>query len=181
MLKLATLIDNPGEPQVETRYRDPKHLKDLGYNGRVMYATTGLSGIDGPQSVGSGEMRRFVEQQFERAGQTIDASIAAGLQMYITYDVLSLPRLAVERDEAALCCKNRPTSLCPASDLAIERSAEALRAHLIRWPKLDGVALRFGDNDAAVPRRQRHLPAALPALQSARPRRPHRPRAQPFL
>ena len=54
MLKLATLIDNPGEPQAETRYRDPRHLKDLGYTGRVMYATTGLSGVDSPDSIGRG-------------------------------------------------------------------------------------------------------------------------------
>jgi hypothetical protein len=69
--------------------------------------------------------------------------------MYILYDVLSLPRLSVERDEAALCCKNRPNVLCPASDTALERSAAALKAHLLRWPQLTGIVLRFGDNDAA--------------------------------
>ncbi|MEX2215071.1 MAG: hypothetical protein WD768_13130 [Phycisphaeraceae bacterium] len=149
MLKLATLIDNPGEPQADTRYRDPQHLKDLGYTGRVMYATTGLSGVDAPDSVGTGEMRRFVEQQFDRATHTIDISKKVGLQMHITYDVLSLPRLVVEKDEPSLTCKGRPGMLCPASDAALTRSAEALRAHLMRWPQLDGVVLRFGDNDAA--------------------------------
>ncbi len=149
MLKLATLIDNPGEPQAETRYRDPKNLKDLGYNGRVMYATTGLSGLEGPESVGGGEMRRFVEQQFERASASIDASLKAGLDTYITYDVLSLPRILVERDITGLCCKNRPDMLCPASDIAIDRSVVALRAHLLRWPQLTGIVLRFGDSDAS--------------------------------
>lgn len=149
MLKLATLIDNPGEPQAETRYRDPKHLKDLGYNGRVMYATTGLSGLEGPESVGSGEMRRFVEQQFERASASIDAAIKAGLDMYITYDVLALPQLLVERDITGFCCKNRPDMLCPASDIALDRSVAALRAHLLRWPQLTGIVLRFGDSDAS--------------------------------
>ena len=149
MLKLATLIDNPGEPPAETRYRDPRVLKDLGYTGRVMYATTGLSGIDGPDAVASGDMRRFVEQQFERANQTIEQTLKVGMQMYILYDTISLPRAMVERDEAALCCKGRPGVLCPASDAALERSAQALKAHMLRWPQLTGIVLRFGDSDAA--------------------------------
>lgn len=149
MLKLATLLDNPGEPQARTRYRDPRVLAELGYNGRVLYATTALSGVESADAAGDGEIRRWVEQQFERAQQAIDESRQAGLEVYITYDVLSLPRADVERVEANLCCKGRPTSLCPASDAALERSAKALRALLARWPQLAGVVLRFGDNDGA--------------------------------
>lgn len=149
MLKLATLLDNPGEPQAESRYRDPKHLAELGYNGRVIYSTTALSGVDRADSVGTGEMRRWVEQQFERHEQSIEESRAAGLDVYITYDVLSLPRQMVERDSDALTCKGRADVLCPASDVAIRRSADALRSLLDRWPTLSGVVLRFGDNDAA--------------------------------
>lgn len=149
MLKLATLLDNPGEPRAESRYRDPNHLAELGYNGRVIYSTTALSGVDRPDSVGTGEMRRWVEQQFERHEQSIEESRAAGLDVYITYDVLSLPRQMVERDEAALTCKGRPDVICPASETAIRRSVDALRALLERWPTLAGVVLRVGDNDAA--------------------------------
>ncbi len=149
MLKLATVLDNPGEPQTETRYRDPQELRRLGYNGLVLYETTGLSGIESPEAVGTGEMRRWVERQFEHAHQTLQKARAAGLQTYIVYDTLTLARSVVERHAANLVCRNRPTMLCPASELAITLSVRALEALFTQWPELDGVVLRFGDSDAA--------------------------------
>ncbi len=153
MLKLATLIDNPGEPLPETRYRDPRHLVSLGYNGLVIYETTSLSGIDKPESVGTGEIRRWVEHEFDQVKSTIDAARAAGLDVYICYDVLSLPLRVVEGDEGAMTCRNQQV-LCPASEAAVRRSVQALDAQLRRWPDLAGIVLRHGDNDA---RRLPHL------------------------
>jgi hypothetical protein len=149
MLKLATVLDNPGEPQPETRYRDPKHLRALGYNGLVLYETTGLSGVESPEAVGTGEVRRWMERTFEKVGQTVARAHEAGLEVYIFYDVLSLAASAVEREAAALTCRNRPTTLCPGSEEALRRSAHALEALLTLWPQVGGVVLRFGDNDAA--------------------------------
>ena len=68
MLKLATFLDNPGEPQPNTRYRDTRELKRLGYNGLVVYKTTGLSGVPRPDAVGTGEMRRGVV--YARGGES---------------------------------------------------------------------------------------------------------------
>ena len=57
MLKLATLINNPGEPEVDSRYNDPAALRDLGYNGLVIYQTTALSGVESADAIESGEIR----------------------------------------------------------------------------------------------------------------------------
>jgi hypothetical protein len=149
MLKLATVLDNPGEPPAETRYRDPNLLLELGYNGVVLYKTTGISGLSRPADVSDGEMRHWVEDQFDQITQTIQRMATAGLDVYLSYDVLSLARDRVLGDADALTCANRPDMLCPASEQALDASVESLAALLDRWPQLSGVVLRFGDNDAA--------------------------------
>ena len=149
MLKLATILDNPGEPKSESQYRDPRALAELGYNGVVIYQTTGLSGVESPAAIDSGEMRRWVEGQFEQVSREIDRALGAGLAVYIAYDVLCLARSVLERDAPTLTCRNRPRTICPGSEPALSRSVRALEAALQRWPRLAGVVLRFGDNDAA--------------------------------
>jgi hypothetical protein len=149
MLKLATILDNPGEPFAETRYRDPRKLRQLGYNGLVLYETTGLSGVDSPERVGTGEVGRWVAQQFDAVRTRIDQARAADLNVYVSYDALSLARAIVEKNPAQFVCRNRPTSLCPASDAALELSVQSLAKLLAHLPDVQGVVLRFGDNDAA--------------------------------
>ncbi|MFA9479077.1 hypothetical protein ACERK3_12365 [Phycisphaerales bacterium AB-hyl4] len=154
MLKLATILDNPGEPPVHTRYRDPRELKSLGYTGVVIYESTALSGVESAEVVTSGEMRRWTINQMDHIARAIDDAHAAGLKVYLFYDVLVLPADVVNRNLIALTCKNRPTTLCPASEQAIELSTAALQSTLARWPRVEGVVLRFGDTDA---RRLPHL------------------------
>ena len=148
MLKLATLVQNPGEPAVESRYHDAAVLRDLGYNGRVLFETTGLSGVASPEVVVDGEMRRWVQGQFDAVARKIEAAMEAGLEVYILYDVLVLATDVVARNVAALTCKNRPTTLCPASEAALRQAFEGLEAMVRRWPGVAGVVLRFGDTDA---------------------------------
>lgn len=149
MLKLAAIIQNPGEPPVESRYTHPAELKELGYNGQVLYATTALSGVEKPEAMGDSEMRRWVTHHIDHVQQKIEQAREAGLMVFISYDALVLPTDVVSRYEQQLCCRKRPGTLCPASDQAVELSVQALAATLNRWPQIDGVVLRFGDNDAA--------------------------------
>lgn len=170
MLKLATLIQNPGEPPVDSRYADPRELAELGYTGQVLYSTTALSGVASPDVVQDGELRRWVQHHVDHVQQRMENAAAAGLEVYIFYDVLVLAADLVERYAGQVCCKNRtPGSLtpggsgvaettsggsgggglCPASDQALELSVDALTSLLQRWPGVTGVVLRFGDNDAA--------------------------------
>jgi len=148
MLKLATLIQNPGEPEVQTRYQDPAQLKALGYNGLVIYESTALSGVQNVEAIVPGELRRWVGSHVDHITRTADAARKAGLSVYLFYDVLALPTDVVERNAAGLCCKGRPQTLCPASEQAIELSVKALESLLTRWPDTQGVVLRFGDTDA---------------------------------
>lgn len=148
MLKLATLIENPGEPAAETRYHDPRELKALGYNARVIYETTALSGVESPEVIASAEMRRWVANQFDRVGRTLGDARDAGLGVYLSYDTPVLARDVAGRNLAALSCKNRPETLCPASEQTQELSVRGLEALLQRWPDAEGVVLRFGDTDA---------------------------------
>ncbi len=149
MLKLATILDNPGEPFAGSRYRDPLQLRALGYNAVVLYETTGLSGVDSPDSISSGEMRRWVAQQFEIIRQRIEQAVRAKLDVYIAYDALSLARDVVDRNVGTLTCTKRPSTICPASEAALERSGQALESLLQQFPSVSGVVLRFGDNDAS--------------------------------
>ncbi|MCC6581762.1 MAG: hypothetical protein IT440_15120 [Phycisphaeraceae bacterium] len=149
MLKLATILDNPGEPSAQTRYRDAAQLRRLGYTGLVLYETTALSGVDSPDAVGTGEMKRWVAQQFDRVRQRVEESHAAGLQVFISYDALSLAANTVSERPSQYVCRNRPGVLCPASDAVLDRSAASLKNLLSLLPPVDGVVLRFGDNDAA--------------------------------
>jgi len=149
MLKLAALIQNPGEPAPESRYRDPAALRELGYTGLIVHQTTGLSGIESPDSIADGEVRRWVNKQFEQIETLVHDYLSAGLSVYLTYDVLSLARSVVDAQVGAVSCKNRPLTLCPASDVAMEHSMRALESLLRRYPDVSGIVLRFGDNDAA--------------------------------
>ncbi|MCE9590322.1 MAG: hypothetical protein K8S99_07340 [Planctomycetes bacterium] len=149
MLKLATILDNPGEPFANSRYRDPHELKSLGYNGIVLYETTGLSGIEDPSVVSSGEMQRWVRQQLDLVRQRVEQATKAGLDVYLAYDVLTLARDTVNAHVGAYSCLRRPGTLCPASEATLERTGKALEALLAALPGAVGVVLRFGDNDAS--------------------------------
>lgn len=148
MLKLATLINNPGEPEVRSRYNDPKELRELGYNGLVIYETTALSGVESADSIESSELRRWVQHHIDHTSRLIDAATDAGLDVFLFYDTLVLTEQALHRNPTALACKNNPQTICPASDQAWDLSVNALRAMLRRWPQVAGVVLRFGDTDA---------------------------------
>ena len=170
MLKLATLIENPGEPHAETRYRDPEHLRSLGYNAVALYETTALSGIESAEVIADSELRRWVSTQFDQNTRAIDRAKQAGLKVYFFYDVLALPRDVVSRDVQGMTCRSRQSSLCPASEQALALSAAGLRSHLARWPQVDGVVLRFGDTDAS----------RLPYLMGNDIYSPHCPRCSQF-
>ncbi len=152
MLKLATILDNPGEPLPDSRYRDPHELARLGYNGLVIFETTGLSGLGdgGAGLTGDAEMRRWIDRQFQHVQDAIARGREAGLDVFIVYDTLSLAKSVVEQDKAkAMTCRGKATTICPASEEALTASVRGLEAMLSQWPQLAGAVLRFGDNDAA--------------------------------
>ncbi|MEM1356240.1 MAG: hypothetical protein AAGH88_15300 [Planctomycetota bacterium] len=149
MLKLATLIQNPGEPDITSQYKSPSVLRELGYNGLVLYNTTALSGVISIDDIEDREVSRWVGQLMDQAVRRADEAAAAGLGVYLFYDALVLPVDYVRRHEQELTCAGAQTTLCPASEAAVDRSMAALDALLRKMPRVDGVVLRFGDTDAS--------------------------------
>ena len=145
MLVLATILDNPGEPPAETRYRNPQELKDLGYTGQVVYSTTGLTGLLTPDTPGAAEMRQWVGEQYEQTERTVSASRAAGLDVWLTYDA---PTLSRELVGSAMTCIDEPETLCPASYELMEMSGQCLEGLINQFDPVEGVVLRLGDSDA---------------------------------
>ena len=148
MLKLATLIHNAGEPELDSRFADPQALADLGYNGWLLYETTALSGLIRLESVQDPEIRRWIEQTTASVSTGVEQARQAGMDVYLAYDMLVLGQHLVDRDGEGLTCKGRPGVLCPASERTLQRCVEGLGAMLDRWPDVAGVVLRFGDCDA---------------------------------
>ncbi|MEM6750591.1 MAG: hypothetical protein AAF612_08990 [Planctomycetota bacterium] len=157
MLKLATLLDNPGEPTFDSQYRSPAELLSLGYNGLVLYESTGVSGVAAPEVIADPEMRRWTAARFDRLGDRIADAADAGLDPYLSYDAPVLPRDTARADAADLLAPD-----------AVAASADALDAQLARWPQVAGVVLRIGDSDAA---RLPHLVAG--DVYRHRPGQPH--------
>jgi len=148
MLTLATILQNPGEPAIESRYHDPAELRRLGYNALVVYETTALSGVTDPNRVADSEVRAWIAGHVERVDRTIHAARDAGLDVYLFCDVLVLLRELVEEHREALTCRNRSDNLCPAADQTLDHCVQGIDAMLRRWPDLAGIVLRFGDTDA---------------------------------
>ncbi|WP_432800127.1 hypothetical protein [Poriferisphaera sp. WC338] len=148
MLKLATLIENPGEPLIDSRYHDPSHLKQLGFNGVVLYPTTALSGLNQLEDIKSDEMKRWIKNHTQCVEQEIEKARAAELAVYLFYDMLVLPADIVDLSPASINCKNRTDTICPASSKAYDLCMQALETHLQNWRHVDGIVLRFGDTDA---------------------------------
>lgn len=148
MLKLATLIQNPGEPAVDSRYQDPEQLKALGYTGVVLYETVGLSGVMGPDDTHDPELQRWLTELQDAVGRSIHKATQAGLDVYLAYDLLVLPTDVAMQNPRAYTCDSKPGVICPAQSKVHERSTAALQHGLKRWPEVAGVVVRFGDNDA---------------------------------
>ncbi|MDH3584484.1 MAG: hypothetical protein OER86_09740, partial [Phycisphaerae bacterium] len=146
MLTLAMILDNPGEQPQRTRFRDPQRLRELGYSDLIVYPTTALSGLLGPETVEAGDIRQWVEQQYDAAARTVAEAQAAGLGVWLTVDAPSLARELVGH---AMTCVKQPRVLCPASDELLEMSGQCLDALLARFDSVRGVVLRLGDNDAS--------------------------------
>ncbi len=141
----ATILDNPGEPLAQTRYRDPMQLRDLGYSDLVIYPTTGLSGLLQPDTIAAGDIRRWVAEQYEHVEQTIVAATRAGLKVWLTYDAPSLARELVGN---AMTCVRDAGVLCPGSPELLDMIGQCVDATLARFADVEGLVLRLGDNDA---------------------------------
>ena len=148
LLTIAGLIQNPGEPRMETRFRDPAVLAELGFNGLALYETVAWSGVREAAEVDDAELRAWLVRTGEEAEAEVVRAQGAGLEAWLCTDALALPAARVAA-EPALRCTNRADRLCIGSDAAVDAFAAGLRAMLRRHPGAAGVVLRVGETDAA--------------------------------
>jgi hypothetical protein len=138
---------NPGEPLFQTRFLDPSHLADYGFNGQVFkhincVATFAGTGVDCfPQ--GSAE-QVWLEQFTPRIEHEIRAAKARGLKVFYHLDLFVLPKRLVKHFRKEICdpqtgriLLDRPRTLELHRWLFDELAA--------RFPEVDGYIIRVGE------------------------------------
>jgi len=137
---------NPGEPPFKSRFLDPVHLVDYGFNGQVFkhvncVATFAASGVD-CFPAGSAE-RAWLEQFTPGIEREIAAAKNQGLKVFYHIDLFVLPKRLVAHFKNEICDANGRISL---------DRPKTLELHIIlfdeltaRFPQVDGYIIRVGE------------------------------------
>lgn len=143
-LVLDMVHNNPGEAPFDTRYNDPRVLKQLGYTGKVFElfqaAQFGVdwSSVDPDVFPQGSPERAWVDAKAAELTRLYDATKAAGLEVYCHTDMIVLPRRLVERRQLK--------DMGDLSDPATQDCVRALvRQMFARFPQLDGLVVRIGE------------------------------------
>ena len=146
-LLLDMVHHNPGEPPFQTRFLDPEHLADYGFNGQVFkhlncvitYAATGVEVF--PE--GSPD-RGWLDEFTPGIVNEITAAKARGLKVFYHLDLFVLPKRLVEHFKDEICdphtgriLLDRPRTLELHRVLFDEITA--------RFPEVDGFIIRVGE------------------------------------
>lgn len=141
---LDMVHNNPGEPPFQTRYNDPRVLKDLGYTGKVFElfeaAQFGIdwSSVDPDLFPSGSDERKWIDQKAAELSHLYDETKKAGLDLYCHTDMVILPRKLVEKF-------NLPNF----GDLSLPDSQKFIRLGVRemfqRFPQLDGLVIRIGE------------------------------------
>lgn len=138
---------NPGEPPFESRFLDPAHLVDYGFNGQVFkhincIATFEATGVD-VFPAGSAD-REWLESFTPRITAEIAAAKAAGLMVFYHIDLFVLPKRLVSHFAEEI--------LDPDTGRILADRPKTLELHrilfdeiLARFPDVDGFIIRVGE------------------------------------
>ena len=138
---------NPGELPFHSRFLDPAHLADYGFNGQVFkhincVATFAASGVD-CFPVGSPE-REWLESFTPGIEREIAAAKARGLKVFYHIDLFVLPKRLVEHFKNEICD--------PQTGRILLDKPRTLELHKIlfdeltaRFPQVDGYIIRVGE------------------------------------
>ena len=137
--------ENPGEPELRTRYRDPAVLKGMGYEAIVIPgALTALpgarEGIESASATARGATRKPADLEAAIEGQ-VRAALGLGMKVFFYGDALLLPRQLVEQHPEWLC-EDGSGRLCAGKDAVYEAMQEQVAALFRRWPGAAGLVMR---------------------------------------
>ncbi len=138
---------NPGEPPFATKFGDPAHLRDYGFNGQVFkhincVATYEATGVD-CFPAGTPE-RAWLEAFTPQIEQEILRAKTHGLQVYYHLDLFVLPRRLLEYFRSEICD--------PQTGRILLERPRTLELHTVlfdelarRFPLVDGYIIRVGE------------------------------------
>lgn len=138
---------NPGEPPFKSRFLDPAHLADYGFNGQVFkhincVATFAASGMD-CFPAGSPE-RAWLDKFTPGIEREIAAAKKQGLKVFYHIDLFVLPKRLVEHFKKEICD--------PQTGRILLDKPKTLELHKIlfdelaaRFPQVDGYIIRVGE------------------------------------
>ncbi|MEI8290958.1 MAG: hypothetical protein WCH99_15950 [Verrucomicrobiota bacterium] len=138
---------NPGEPPFKSRFLDPAHLADYGFNGQVFkhincIATFAASGVD-CFPAGSPD-RAWLDKITPGIEREIAAAKQQGLKVFYHVDLFVLPRRLVEHFKNEICD--------PQTGRILLDKPKTLELHRIlfneltaRFPQVDGYIIRVGE------------------------------------
>jgi hypothetical protein len=137
--------ENPGEPELRTRYRDPALLKGMGYEAIVIPgALTALpgarEGMESAPATAWGVARKPAELEMAIDGQ-MAAALRLGMKAFFYGDALLLPRHLVERHPEWLC-EDGSGRLCAGKEAVFGAVQEQVEALFNRWPEAAGLVMR---------------------------------------
>jgi hypothetical protein len=137
---------NPGEPPFKSRFLDPAHLADYGFNGQVFkhincIATFAASGVD-CFPAGSPE-RAWLEKFTPGIEREIAAAKEKGLKVFYHIDLFVLPKRLVAHFKNEICDASGRISLNQPKTLELHKILfDELAA---RFPQVDGYIIRVGE------------------------------------
>lgn len=138
---------NPGEPPFKTRYLDPVHLSDLGFNGQVFkhincIATYEAAGVDVfPQG---SEERAWLDAFTPGIADAILRAKAAGLKVFHHLDLFVLPKRLIDHFRDAITDPDTGR-ISLESPVTLDLHRMMFDELFERFPELDGFIIRVGE------------------------------------
>lgn len=156
---LDMVHNNPGEPPFQTKYNDPEYIKSQGFNGMVTHwqincAITYDNYEKGIVPKGS-DTRKWIEKKAKEIDSKLDACEKAGIDVYPFTDFIVFPEAVWQKYGSQIGMAGKVVgsggmdSRTRKPNIQSKITQELLRAQIAgifnRFPKLDGLTLRFGE------------------------------------
>lgn len=143
---LNMVHDNPGEAVWVTDFKDPRHLKSLGYTGMVpkFEPQCGLTydayapGVLPQQS----EERIWIERKAAEFRKYLAQAKRAGIAVYPHIDMLVVPKSVMAKYGDEMKSHGKLTVVKPRTQEVIRAQVDEL---FTRYPDLGGLVIRFGE------------------------------------
>jgi hypothetical protein len=144
---LDMVSNNPGEPLPDSKFRDPRFLAGLGYNGQI--SVSEVEGVPTFNAMGidllpvGGKERDWAAKHADELQDQIHAAHQAGLKCYAWMQMIVLPKAVVAKYKDDICdSQGRIDIDLPTTQMLVREQLKEIFEHL---PDLDGLVIRTGE------------------------------------